>query len=149
MLLIVTARDGSGHLTGPMPRNHLNWCYRVYDPTLNRATAAYKDSPGSCNEILQGFEQTLRNAWRMKDFPDMEIPLESVKELRAAIIEGLEKLREALTADENKALVPNQPHPCTATLVSASGSFYWKYFCSLPLIPILRSSANVAGPFGA
>lgn len=106
-----------------MPRSHLDWCYRIYGPTLKGATDAYKDSPGSSDEVLQSFEQTLRDAWRIKDFPDMEIPRESVKELRAAIIDGLEKLQEALTADENKALVPDQPHPCTATLVSASGCF--------------------------
>lgn len=118
---LVSVWDSSGHLSRPMPRSHLDWCYWVYAPTLKVATEAYKDSPGSSDKRLERFKATLEAAWRIKDFPDMEIPCESVKELRTSIIKGLNELKEALIADKDKAPVPDERQPCTVILVSAPG----------------------------
>lgn len=118
-----------------MPRNHLSWYDGVYSPELRDAGDAYRKTPDWSDQILQAFEKALQDAWSIENFPDMPIPRESVKELRAAIIEGLKELRETLITDQDKAPVPGQSHPCIDTLVSISQCSSLSHFCSSPLRP--------------
>lgn len=114
----------------------MSWYYCIYSPELKDAKDAYRQTPNWSGEILQEFEKTLQDAWSIKDFPDMIIPRESVRDLRGAIIKGLHELREALITEKDKAPVPGQPHPCTVTVVSISRGSSSNHFCSSPLTPV-------------